>query len=170
MAKVQPTGNRSPPHQPRGYEDMIEIFSELDLRLSVVPRWTVVPTLQNHTVAEHCFNVERIARRIAEHWFGIRDTDRLDRISQLALHHDDDEAITGDIPSPAKSVLSEDWIDSRSRLWYNAPSPLRDIVKLADLMEMYRFLVMEVMMGNRYIDGYLAELMNKTKDMFPEQI
>lgn len=146
---------------------MTEIFSEMDARLSMVPRWTVVPTLQNQTVAEHCFNVERIARRIAEQWFHVRDTDRLDRISQIALHHDDDEAITGDIPSPAKAILSEDWIDSRSRLWYNASSPLRDIVKLADLMEMYRFLILEFAMGNRYIENYAMEIRTKTIEMFP---
>jgi len=146
----------------------MEIFSELDMRLSVVPRWVVVPTLQNQSVAEHCFNVERIARRIAQQWFDIRDTERLDRISQLALHHDDDEAVTGDIPSPAKHILSEEWLDSRARLWYNAPSPLRDIVKLADLMEMYRFLVMEVLMGNRYVDDYLAETLNKMSEMYPD--
>jgi 5'-deoxynucleotidase YfbR-like HD superfamily hydrolase len=146
---------------------MVEIFSELDLRLSVVPRWVVIPTLQNQTVAEHCFNVERIARRIAEQWFSIRDTERLDRVSQLALHHDDDEAITGDIPSPAKAILSEDWLDSRARLWYNAPSPIRDIVKLADLMEMFRFLALEITMGNRYVDDYMAEIMNKALKEYP---
>jgi len=157
--------------QESDYEEaraMIEIFGELDMRLSVVPRWVVVPTLQNQSVAEHCFNVERIARRIAEHWFNIRDTERLDRISQLALHHDDDEAITGDIPSPAKHILSEEWLDNRARLWYNAPSPLQGIVKLADLMEMYRFLVMEVLMGNRYVDDYLAGILNKMADAYPE--
>jgi hypothetical protein len=119
-------------------------------------------------VAEHCFNVERIARRVAEQWFSIRDTERLDRISQLALHHDDDEALTGDIPSPAKHILSEEWLDSRARLWYNASSPLRDIVKLADYMEMFRFLALEVTMGNRYVDGYLAEILDKVVKEYPD--
>jgi len=145
------------------------IFSELDMRLSVVPRWVVVPTIQKQSVAEHCFNVERIARQIAQQWFNIRDTDRLDRISQLALHHDDDEAITGDIPSPAKTILSEKYLDNRARLWYNAHGSLGLIVKLADLMEMYRFLVMETMLGNQYIDEYLTELLNKVRNVYPDQ-
>jgi hypothetical protein len=140
------------------------IFDELDARMSWVPRWVVVPTLQKQSVAEHCFNVERIARRIAEQWFGIRDTERLDRISQLALHHDDDEAVTGDIPSPAKTILSEEYLDERSRVWYNAGSSLRDIIKLADLMEMCWFLTMDRLMGNQFIDDYLISARTSVKN------
>jgi hypothetical protein len=137
------------------------IFGELDARLSMVQRWVVVNTIKKQSVAEHCFNVERIARRIAMEWFGIHNKEDLDEISQIALHHDDDEAIYGDVPSPVKHILSETYLDSRRRLWYNADGPLVHIVKLADKMEAYQFLTMESKLGNTYISEYLAEVQHK---------
>jgi len=141
---------------------MIEsILGELDTRLSAVQRWVVVNTIKKQSVAEHCFNVERIARRIAVQWFKLKPSLQLDELSQIALHHDDGEAITGDLPSPAKSVLSEKYLDEQSRLWYNQPSLVHDIVKLADKMEAYWFLTMESELGNRYISQYRAEIYGK---------
>lgn len=140
---------------------MDPIFTEMDTRLSVITRWVVVNTIKKQSVAEHCFNVERIARRIAMQWFGIQDAKTLDTISQIALHHDDDEAVTGDIPSPAKNVLSEAYLDAHRDLWYNAPSPEREIVKLADKMEAYIFLSMETALGNSYIQDYRNEIAQK---------
>ena len=125
------------------------IFNELDHRLSVVPRWVVLATIQNQSVAEHCFNVERIARRIARDWLNISE---LDAISQAALHHDDEESLTGDIPSPAKKkLMGEKYLDGAAGGWYNGDDRVRAIVKLADLMEAFWFLSMEMQMGNRYV-------------------
>jgi len=134
---------------------MTDIFNEMDARLSVIQRWVVVDTIKKQSVAEHCFNVERIARRIAEDWFG--DVD-LDLVSQIALHHDDDEAISGDIPGPAKNILSEKYLDSVAGMWYNSPCLERQIVKLADKMEAYWFLTMEAKLGNKYIADYRSEV------------
>ena len=134
---------------------MIDIFSEMDARLSVISRWVVVNTIKKQSVAEHCFNVERIARRIAEAWF--ENTD-LDLVSQIALHHDDDEAVSGDIPGPAKNILSEKYLDSVADMWYNHPCLERQIVKLADKMEAYWFLTMESKLGNKYIADYRHEV------------
>lgn len=133
---------------------MEPIFSELDDRLSTVKRWVILRTIQTQSVAEHCFNVERIAVRIAQKWFDIEDNDHLFHISQYALHHDDMEAITGDIPSPAKRyvTVAEKSIDTKIDPWYNrATGEVKAIVKLADMMESYRFLVSELNMGNEYI-------------------
>lgn len=141
------------------------IFSEADARLSVVSRWVVVNTIKRQSVAEHCFNVERIARRIATEWLKLDDPFTLDKISQIALHHDDDEWITGDLPAPSKHVLSEKWLDSRASLWYNVQCAEHDIVKLADRMEAYWFLTMEAKLGNKYIADYRAELEAKTMDL-----
>jgi hypothetical protein len=41
-------------------------------------------------------------------------------------------------------------------------------VKLADYMEMFRFLALEVTMGNRYVDGYLAEILDKVVKEYPD--
>jgi hypothetical protein len=146
------------------HREYAEVFTELDSRLSVVSRWVVVNTIKRQSVAEHCFNVERIARRIATEWIKIHDPSELDLISQIALHHDDDEAMTGDIPAPFKHVLSEKYLDSRAHLWYNKTGPQHDLVKLADRMEAYWFLTMEAKLGNKYIADYRAELEAKTID------
>jgi 5'-deoxynucleotidase YfbR-like HD superfamily hydrolase len=138
-----------------------DVFAELDSRLSVVTRWVVVNTIKDQSVAEHCFNVERIALRIAMQWFRISRVETLYFISQVALHHDDDESITGDIPGPSKHILSEKYLDSRADLWYNRAGLEHDIVKLADKMEAFWFLTMESKLGNKYIAEYRAELEHK---------
>jgi len=144
---------------------MNDIFNEMDTRLSVISRWVVVNTIKRQSVAEHCFNVERIARRIAEDWF---EGANLDLVSQIALHHDDDEAITGDIPGPSKNVLSEKYLDSLTRAWYNGPCLERQIVKLADKMEAYWFLTMEFKLGNKYITDYRTEVEHKAMSFASE--
>jgi len=146
------------------------IFNELEQRLSAVPRWVVLRTIQKQSVAEHCFNVERIATRIAEEWFGITKPKLLYDISQYALHHDDEEAITGDIPGPTK----------RKRFNGNTGEPAPDfdgtykIVKLADHMEAVWFLAMERAMGNRYVnihyDNIVADAMNFCESNFGDEV
>jgi HD containing hydrolase-like enzyme len=142
----------------------MEIFNELDQRLSIVPRWTVLRTIQKQSVAEHCFNVERIATQISIAWMLIIDVEELNSISQLALHHDDEEAITGDIPSPAKERVE---IEVKPHIHYR-------IVKLADLMEAFWFLTMELNMGNTYVANHRFELSDKmykfAKDNFDDDI
>lgn len=137
------------------------IFSEMDSRLSVVKRWTVINTIQTQSVAEHCFNVERIARRIAMEWLRIKDPVILDQISQAALHHDDGESETGDIPAPAKHVLKEEYLDEQRRLWSGTIGGVGGIIKLADKMEAYWFMAMESQLGNRYIENYRNELYHR---------
>jgi 5'-deoxynucleotidase YfbR-like HD superfamily hydrolase len=134
---------------------MDSVFDELDYRLSLVPRWVVLGTIQKQSVAEHCFNVERIARKIAVVWFDLQDPKELNLLSQVALHHDDEEAITGDIPGPAKKgIFNETYLDALSAAWYNVDGQTRRIVKLADLMEAFWFLSMEVAMGNKYVERH----------------
>jgi hypothetical protein len=146
------------------------IFDELDQRLSTVPRWVVCRTIQKQSVAEHCFNVERIAMGIAVEWFGVTKPRLLFDISQFALHHDDEEAITGDIPGPAKRKR----FDAKT----TQPAPDFDgtykIVKLADHMEAVWFLAMEKAMGNYYIKQHyantVADASNYCEEHFDERI
>src|SRR5262245_55974581 len=101
------------------------MISELDDRLSTIKRWSIVRTITTQSVAEHCFNVQRICMKLAP-LFGITDRihDWMD-LSQAALHHDDEEAITGDIPGTAKPYMSfEGILDINGRAWYNNASPL----------------------------------------------
>lgn len=139
----------------------MEIFTELDHRLSVVKRWPILHTIQTQSVAEHAFNVSRIAERIAFDWFKIGDGDVLYNILWWALHHDDLEALTSDLPSMVKPYFDEDKLaHEHSSILVPALPPsdqVRDIVKLADKMEGYHFLAMEVALGNQFVRAHYAE-------------
>ena len=136
------------------------IFNELDQRLSIVPRWVILRTIQKQSVAEHLFNVERIAVQIAIEWMGIKDPTIIFSISQYALHHDDDEALTGDIPSTAKSFVQVSRVDE-VRHWAKNSDDVIRIVKLADLLEAVWFLLMERKLGNHYIAKHLEACQSK---------
>jgi hypothetical protein len=139
---------------------MTMVFGELDARLSTIKRWSIVPTIQEQTVAAHCFNVERICTRIAP-LFGINGLAEMCMLSQAALHHDDKESLIGDIPSTAKSyiTIAEIEIDTVGSAWYDhADVRYKEIVKLADMMEMFHFLSIECLMGNRYVSVHKNEM------------
>lgn len=139
------------------------LMHELDDRLSVVKRWGIVRTIVTQSVAEHCFNVQRICIKLAPH-FGIVDYDEMFELSQAALHHDDDEAVTGDIPGPAKAHIhaSEKGVDVGATAWYtDASGQVKEIVKLADMLEAFHFLTMELHLGNFYLREHRMRLVKK---------
>lgn len=139
------------------------LLHELDDRLSVVKRWGIVRTIHTQSVAEHVFNVQRICIKLAP-YFKIVDFEDLFELSQAALHHDDDEAVLGDIPGPAKAHVHTDekGVDVGATAWYTDSSDaIKAIVKLADMLEAYHFLTMEFKLGNVYLRNHRVELRGK---------
>lgn len=88
---------------------------EDELSLSGVTRWHLVDTLKTQSVAEHSYNVMVIARAIYDslpvtmasepHSNGVPI--KMADVLYLAMNHDLDEVMTGDIPSPTKRYLRE---------------------------------------------------------------
>jgi 5'-deoxynucleotidase YfbR-like HD superfamily hydrolase len=83
----------------------IQLFPPELRTASVVPRWSVVWTLTRDTVANHSYYVAMYARSVAKvvGWGGSYAL-----LLFLALTHDLDETITGDIVSPVKDEILDE--------------------------------------------------------------
>ncbi len=138
---------------------MTRLISELDHRLSVVKRWNILHTIQHQTVAEHCFNVARLAAKI---WplLGGR-ADMLVDVYEWALHHDDEEALANDPPAMIKPYFDMERFKADHKdligSYRPANTDVKLCVKLADKIEGLHFLWMEVNLGNQFAAGHLQQ-------------
>ena len=157
---------------------MAKIWSDLDHRLSVVKRWGTTQAIHQQSVAEHVFNVERIALRIAIEWFDIKGYEDLAEIMFWAHHHEDLEALSGDFPTMVKPYLDEDAMASEHAdvLLVHQPScdAVRHIVKLADMLDSLWFLIVEKKLGSTYLARHLdyepSRIIQYTEATWPNNI
>ena len=123
-------------------------------RLSVVPRWSVVPVLRRQSVAEHSFHVTALAL-----WLVSLHTRRGDgkfelEVLRYALTHDIREAGEGDAPSPSKPKAEASGDDQ-----------VKVVVKCADILEAIMFTHEESMLGNRMgVEQIIDHLYNEFVD------
>lgn len=126
-------------------------------RLGIVPRWTVVPTLRQQFVDQHCYQATQIARELLPmHQQGSGADNALSfhyDVICYALDHDWDEAEKGDTPSPAKPIAPLE------------TNQVKVVVKCADILEAICFLAEEQAMGNfQYIGPVVMELKARFHD------
>lgn len=151
------------------------IFGELDHRLSVVKRWSVIQTIREQSVAEHSFNVALIALRITEKWFAITGSKLQTAVLKHALFHDWWESVTGDPPTYMKRFIDEagaiaafkaDGTSEGIDLSDVDRDFVKFVVKAADIIEAIIFLRMEVSLGNRSVTRHIDNLEDKLINFF----
>jgi hypothetical protein len=123
-------------------------------RLSIVPRWSVVPVLRRQSVAEHSFHVTALAVWLVTlHGRGSEGKFVLE-VMQYAMTHDITEAGEGDAPSPSKPKAEA-----------SAEDQVKVVVKCADILEALMFAYEEKMLGNQMgMDVIMDHLYNDFVD------
>lgn len=124
-------------------------------RLSIIPRWSIVPTIHRQSVAEHSFQVIALSRWLAEKHRNAPRVSFVCKVLVAALYHDMDEALTGDPPGgPLKKVEWDEKVAAEGQVWA--------VVKLADMIEAHLFLMEEELLGNKnlqqIIDAYELDI------------
>lgn len=124
-------------------------------RLSIIPRWSIVPTIRRQSVAEHSFQVVALSHWLAEKHKNAPRVSFVCEVLVAASYHDADEALTGDLPGgPVKQINWDEKVVAKGQVWA--------VVKLADMVEAYLFLKEEELLGNQNLqqitDAYEAEI------------
>lgn len=141
-------------------------------KLSNVKRWGTIQTLQHQSVAEHSYNVTAYVAGICKAMG--TPSSHMGPILVWALSHDLEEAITNDIPTPAKKRLkgSIDFFQMKAvgedNFWPIDTDEMDEtdfqIVKLADLLDAAVFLQRETQLGNNMMEDlrnrYATEVYN----------
>lgn len=123
-------------------------------RLSIVPRWTIVPTINQQNDADHSFHVSWIALWLTQYHRQRYHTQFERDVMMYALVHDSSESIYGDIPSTAKRMMrpNHDFNAIDRDVMPPFSDEVKSVVKMADYIEALLTLTEERAMGNRRID------------------
>lgn len=134
---------------------------------AIIPRWSVVWTLNRDVVSSHSYFVTFYSYQIAKliGWQG-----SYARLMYMALVHDLDETITGDLVSPTKRAIIDlsraaTYIDEKMRERLptvvetldsfkdhgGEDADAKSIVTAADRLDALLFLTVEQRMGNRHV-------------------
>lgn len=143
--------------------------------MDYLPRWSIVRTTRQSSVAAHSYMVTMYALRLAAmyEWKG-----DLGRLAAAGLTHDLDELITADIPRPSKQSMLRDpdtkaahveWLagEMKKRFpWYveETDQEIRVMIGFADTLEALMYLIEERRMGNtniEHVERYMLEEVNR---------
>lgn len=157
-------------------EGLVKFIFEHHTRLSCILRFNNTPRIASENVAEHSYYVAFLAMLMGDHLKkeGV-DLDML-RLLQMALLHDIEEAISGDILAPMKrgkfkEALDKDNIknialltagladgEKYSSLWREVADEATleaRVIKLVDKMSCFIYCIREVHLGNGYFKAVL---------------
>ncbi len=152
--------------------------------LSFVPRWGIAPRHHQQTVAEHSYYVVLYAAQLCDR-MGIGDLGRLN-VVEYALVHDVREAWESDIPGPSKrAIVDKERADRYHGAFAATMDPyyrgsyvlgvevvvdgygvgrlIKDIVKVADLIDSVFYLKQETLMGNAFAQGLFMRDMERLR-------
>ena len=147
---------------------MTAMFPYRERILAHVPRWAVVPHVRPQSVAEHSFYVALYTDKLCKMlWWNDLNTSMA---VSYALRHDMYEVFSGDIPSPAKRILtSDDTVNAfNSHFVKSMPADYRngiptgeihEVVKLADKLDEFFWLCTETSLGNRSVAALLMTVL-----------
>lgn len=132
-------------------------------RLSIVPRWTIVPTINQQSTADHSFHVSWIALWLTQYhcyqnlaWFERE-------VLIYAIVHDSSESISGDFPSSIKEIIQPhfDFKTLDEGMIPQISNATRNVVKVADCIDALLFLKEEMSMGNKRIQDVYNDVQFK---------
>lgn len=129
----------------------MSLFHKRIRMMGDVPRWVIVRTIQQQSVAEHSYFVALYTMELIDFFDFPHPLEAL----SYALLHDLPEVLTGDVPSIARRKMTKQ--DRRDEVHdmrdhfdvdISAAENTRHLVKVADMMEAIQFLSIERELGN----------------------
>lgn len=171
-------------------KNLVKFIFEHQTRLSCIIRFSNTPRQAPESVAEHSYYVAFLAMVIGDHLQkkGVK-LDKL-RLLQMALLHDMEEAISGDIIAPIKQGAFKNELNKENvknmlflttgleeekayfSLWHEAGESATveaKVLKLADRMSCVIYCVREIHLGNRYfraiLEGEAKTMLKRSKNI-----